>query len=128
VVTWAGRILVGQSVLHLLITGWLSRTHIGGWLAGTAWLPPGGLSDLDPAVGAFWLTLGSFALPQMLLGGLVTGLGKAGRTVPGYVGWGLAVWGVACAAVFEPSPFITALVPAVMLVRASQRGGGQGRS
>src|SRR6266567_3323844 len=30
--------------------------------------------------------------------------------------------GVACAAAFEPSPFITALVPAVMLLRASRRG------
>jgi hypothetical protein len=120
-VVWAGRILVAQGVLHLLITGWVSRTHIGGWLAGSAWLPHGGLSEMSPAVGAFWLTLGSFGLPQILLGGLVTGLGRAGGTPPAYVGWGLAVWGVVCAAAFEPSPFLTVLIPAVMLLRAGRR-------
>ncbi len=120
-VAWAGRILIGLGVLHLPLTGWLSRMHIGGWLAGSAWLPPGGVSQLSPAVGAFWLTLGSFALPLILLGGLVTRLARTGETVPGYVGWGLTVWGVVCAAVFEPSPFITVLVPAIMLLRAGRR-------
>jgi hypothetical protein len=117
-VTLAGRILVSLGVLHLLLTLWLSRTYIGGWLAGSAWFPPGGVSELSPSVGAFWLTLGSFGLPQILLGGLVMRLARTGGTVPGYVGWGLAVWGVVCAAVFEPSPFITVLVPAIMLLRA----------
>jgi len=114
--------MVTQGVGHLLITGWLSRKHFGGWLAGSAWPHAGGLSDMNPAVGAFWLTFGSFAVPQLLLGGLVIGLGRAGRPVPAYVGWGLAAWGVACSALFEPSPFITVLVPAVMLLRANAGG------
>jgi hypothetical protein len=120
-VVWAGRILVILGIAHLVITGWVSRTHIGGWLAGSAWPAPGGLADMSPAVGAFWLTLGSFGLPQTLLGGLVARLGKAGGTAPGYVGWGLAVWGVVCAAAFEPSPFATVLVPAIMLLSARRR-------
>jgi hypothetical protein len=115
--------MVAQGVCHLLITGWLSRKHIGGWLAGSAWPPAGGLSDMGPAVGAFWLTFGSFALPQLLLGALIAKQGREGRTVPAYVGWGLAGWGVVCTALFEPSPFITVLIPAVMLLRAN--GGGR---
>ncbi len=64
---WAGRVLVIQGALQLMLTGWLSRMHIGGWSAATAWFPRGGLSGLRPAAGAFSLTLGGFALPKILL-------------------------------------------------------------
>jgi Family of unknown function (DUF6463) len=127
-VIWAGRVMVIQGVLHLVVTGLLSLGHVGGWLAGDAWLPPGGLSTMTPTVGAFWLTLGSFGVPQILLGIAVIELGRAGRPVPASVGWVLAVWGVVCAAVFEPSPFITALIPAGMLLVAARRRTGSSAS
>jgi hypothetical protein len=49
-------------------------------------------------------------VPLIPLGAVVAGLGRAGRPVPASVGWVSrhGVW--ACAAVFEPSPFITAMV------------------
>jgi hypothetical protein len=123
---WAGRVLVGLGVLHLLVTGWLSRGYIGGWLGGSAWFPPGGLATSSPEVSAFWLTAGSFAVPQVLLGALVAKRGAAGEAVPRYVGWVLVVWGVWCAAVFEPSPFVAAVVPAAMLILGARRESGAG--
>ena len=50
-----------------MLTGWLSRTHAGGWPADTAWFPRRGLFKLRRAAGQSWLTLGGFALPKMLL-------------------------------------------------------------
>jgi Family of unknown function (DUF6463) len=119
-VTWAGRIMMIQGVLHLVVTGLLSLGRMGGWLTGEAWLAPGGLPSTAPAVAAFWLTLGSFGLPLILLGAVVARLGRMGRTVPAPVAWGLAAWGVACAAVLEPSPVITAVIPAAMLLIAGR--------
>ena len=66
-VVQAGRAPVIQGVPQLMLTGWLSRTHAGGWSVGTAWFPRRGLFKLRRAAGAFWLTLGGFARPEIPL-------------------------------------------------------------
>ncbi|MCO1654087.1 DUF6463 family protein [Pseudonocardia humida] len=43
---------------------------------------------------AFWLTPGSFGVPLLLLGSLVTRLARRGERVPGWLGWGVAAWAV----------------------------------
>lgn len=111
-------------VLHLVSTAVLSAKYVDAWVRGDLWLPEGGPTEISPAVGAFWLSLGSFGLPLLLLGGMVTWSASVGRTPPAYVGWGIAGWATICALILEPSPFILALVPAAMLIRAARRPEG----
>lgn len=124
-VVWAGGILVFLACVHLAITGLAAAPHIPGWFRGEAWLPgTGGLAELGspPAnVGAFWLVWGSFAVPLGLLGALVARSGRGGRVPPPYVAGGLALWALVGAICFEPSPFVTVLVPCALLL-AARRG------
>ena len=41
---------------------------------------------------AYWFSLGSFGVPMLLLGSLVTWLTRRGVRVPGWLGWGVAGW------------------------------------
>jgi hypothetical protein len=43
---------------------------------------------------AYWFTLGSFGVPLLLLGSLVTWLTRRGVRVPGWLGGGIALWAV----------------------------------
>jgi hypothetical protein len=43
---------------------------------------------------AFWFSVGSFGVPLLLLGSLVTWLLRRGVPVPGWLGSGLAAWAV----------------------------------
>jgi hypothetical protein len=120
-VIWAGRIMVIQGVVHLVATGILSLRHIPAWLRGDLWLPRGGLTQLAPATGAYWLTVGSFGLPLLLLGGVLVSVGRLGRAAPAYVGWALGLWGIVGSLILAPSPLVTALVPAIMIIIAARR-------
>ncbi|MFB9627703.1 hypothetical protein [Nonomuraea helvata] len=120
----AGGMLVFLACAHLVLTGVLSAEHVPSWFAGGMWFfPPGpdDLSRLAPDVGAFWLVWGSFAVPLGLIGALVVGFGRRGEVPPPYLGIGVALWALGGAAVFEPSPFVLAVVPAAMLLAARRR-------
>ncbi|MEV6032264.1 hypothetical protein AB0L65_13995 [Nonomuraea sp. NPDC052116] len=120
----AGGMLVFLGCVHLVATAVLSAEHIPGWFGGSMWFfPPGpeDLSRLAPGVGAFWLVWGSFAVPLGLIGALVVGFGRRGRVPPAYLGIGVGVWALGGAALFEPSPFVLAVVPAVLLLVAHRR-------
>lgn len=73
------------------------------------------------AGGAFWIVVGSFAVPLLLLGLLIGQLARRGVALPQSVGWGLAVWGVVGAAILQPTPLLIGLVPAMLLIRAVRR-------
>ncbi len=122
---WAGRILMFQGVLHLVVTLVASQRHFPSWLRGDLWFPPFGMGDLSATGGAFWLTLGSFGVPLVILGSVVAWLGRSDRSVPAFLGWALGIWGLAASAVFQPSPFITLLIPAALLILASRRAAAQ---
>ena len=115
------RILTFLATAHLVITTALSHAHLSAFLHGDLWLPAHGLSDLSPELGAYWLTIGSFGLPLLLLGAIVASTGRAGRTVPAYTGWGLVAWTLVGSLILEPTPMILVLIPAGMLIVARRR-------
>jgi len=43
---------------------------------------------------AFWFSPGSFGVPLLLLGALVTWQARRGQRVPGALGWGVVAWAV----------------------------------
>ncbi len=117
---WAARLLILISVTHLVVfTGQaFALGFVSGWLTGDL----RGLHTLEPEMSqsqaAFWLALGSFAVPIILLAALVNVLVKADLPVPGFVGYGLAGWVVACSVILEPSGFPLGLIPVALLIAA----------
>jgi hypothetical protein len=49
-------------------------------------------ADQLAAAEAFWFSLGSFGIPLLLLGSVVTWLTRRGQRVPGWLGLGIAGW------------------------------------
>ncbi|GIG70930.1 DUF6463 family protein [Phytomonospora endophytica] len=120
---WSGAILMVLGALHLAMTFALSARHIPGWLGRGLWMsenPDLDISALPPEIGGFWFSFGSFGLPLILLGALVTHLGKRGQTAPALIGWVIGAWALLGAYLLEPSPFALAVIPAVMIVTAAR--------
>ncbi|MET9917555.1 DUF6463 family protein [Streptomyces sp. NPDC006435] len=117
----AGRVLTFLGALHLLALGAQNTGHLGAWFGGDLWgLPREEFIEPSGAAGAFWISLGSFAVPLLLLGLLVSYLGRQCVRVPPAIGWGLAAWSVVGSVVVEPTPMILVLVPAVLLIRQKE--------
>lgn len=124
---WAGRFMVGISLLHIAFFTVLTWRDWGASAAGALWLP-------DPATAAeyrlhmgFWALLGSFAAPMLLLGLLVMRLARQGVPLPAYLGWGLLAWVLICAALVEPSGFPLGLIPAFLLIAGRRKAATSGR-
>lgn len=113
---WAGRILLLLGTMHLILTLGIAAGDIGGWFGGELW----GLHFDAPSTQSFWASVGSFAIPQMLVGALAVSAARESRTLPAYTGWVLGGWGLLCALIIEPTPFITALIPAGLLIAAAR--------
>ncbi|WP_431899077.1 DUF6463 family protein [Nonomuraea sp. bgisy101] len=116
----AGRITVLLSMLHLVVTMAFNVRHLPAWFSGGLWFPADGLADPMPSLGAFWLTIGSFFLPLLVLGLLIAWLGRRAVIPPAFVAWLLGGWCTVGALAFEPSGFILLWVPAVMVLRAAR--------
>ncbi|MFF5207389.1 DUF6463 family protein [Streptosporangium sp. NPDC000396] len=117
----AGRITVFLSMLHLVVTLAFNIRHLSTWFSGGLWFPANGLADPLPALGAFWLTIGSFSLPLLVLGLLIAWIGHRAVIPPAFVAWLIGGWCTIGAVAFQLSGFILLWVPAVMLLRAGRR-------
>ncbi|MFI1935648.1 DUF6463 family protein [Streptomyces purpureus] len=118
---WAGWILQALGMLHLVVLGAQNTQYFGDWLTGALWnLPREEFVHPAGAAGAFWVSIGSFALPLILLGALVLSLARREVRVPPFIGWALTAWAFVGAAIMEPTPMILVLVPAVLLIRAGK--------
>jgi len=119
--------LMGLSVVHMLVLGADALGHLPGWLALDLWTldhwRPLADQPLPVALSgaAFWSTLGSFAAPAAILGGLILHMAVRGQRVPVAVGWGLLVWLMLAALVVEPSGFPAGAIVAGLLVFALHR-------
>ncbi|WNF26931.1 DUF6463 family protein [Streptomyces sp. C11-1] len=118
---WAGRILMILGAMHLIGLGVQNVQYLDEWFTGALWgLPRDEFVHPRGANGAFWISLGSFAVPMMLLGALVSDLARRNIATPASIGWGLAAWSVVSAAVLEPTPLLLGLIPAVLLIRGAR--------
>ncbi|NUW38090.1 hypothetical protein HTZ77_42830 [Nonomuraea sp. SMC257] len=102
-------IAVAHTVLFSLIAPWSS------WLAGDLRT---GAADSD-SMATFWALPGGFVVVLALLGLLVARAGRQGHHVPGYVGWAILAWGAFAVSLIGPSGFLSAIVPAGLLIAAN---------
>lgn len=121
-IIWAGRLIVllgaGHTLLGYLLT---APRHAGAWFGGRLWNPGEGMADMDPAMGAFWMTTGSFGIPLVLVGLTVLWLDRRDIVPPSFIGWTLGVWSVLGAVIFEPAPWPIGWVAAGLLIAGSRR-------
>jgi len=118
----AARIMVILGALHLILTTAINLDDVPHWVSGELWMPKGSLRELAPHLGEFWLTIGSFGLPLILLGAVTAWAGKLGHTPPAFVGWTFGAWAVLAGLILEPCGYPLALIPAAMLIIAARRG------
>ena len=109
---WAGAGLMALGLLHLAAGAPDLLAALPGWSGGALWTtahwaPVAGQPAALLASGlAFWTTLGSGAVPLILLGALLRWLARLGVAPPAGLAVGLALWGLAAAAVMLPSGFV----------------------
>ncbi|CAM5377703.1 Integral membrane protein OS=Streptomyces lavendulae subsp. lavendulae OX=58340 GN=SLAV_03615 PE=4 SV=1 [Streptomyces lavendulae subsp. lavendulae] len=126
---WAGRSTVAIGAAHLVYFSLKTRSHWGGWACGAL---HGRAAIDDPAnaasVGGFWSLPGSFAVPLILLGLLVSRMARTGQEPPGYLAWTPAARVLLCTAVLEPSGFPLGIVPVALLLLARRHRGSATRT
>ena len=91
-IKWAGRLMVLYGTAHTLgaLTVEGAGSHAGAWLGRE--LVGGDLSEMSPAMSAYWLSVNSFGPPIVLLGLTVLWLNRRGLTPPLFIAWSLAGW------------------------------------
>ncbi len=91
-----GWVAIAGAVVHLTLTlmngaeVWAGIVSAGWW--NTVTLRPN--ADQLQRAGAFWVSIGSFAVPLLLLGILAVLSGRNGQRIPGALGWVLVGWGI----------------------------------
>ncbi|MQX47490.1 hypothetical protein GHK30_13460 [Sinorhizobium medicae] len=70
---------------------------------------------------AFWSTVGSFALPLIMIGALVVWLGGKHLPLPSFLGWSLLAWIVVASLIIEVSGFPLGIPVAICLIICARR-------
>jgi hypothetical protein len=109
---WAGRAMMIIAAAHTVLFSF--NPYWSQWLSGDLWGGAGSGESLT----VFWALPGGFVATLVLLGLLVSWFAKLGHRMPSYLGWVLLGWALFCAAIIGPSGFLTALVPAGLLIAA----------
>jgi hypothetical protein len=117
---WAGRSLVALALLHLVVflTESVRLGHLQAWLTGDLLTIATWDEQMSQSQAYFWESIGSFAVPVLLVGLIVEHLARAGLPVPRWLTGVLAGWLVVCSLFLEPSGFPLGLVPVALLLRA----------
>jgi Na+(H+)/acetate symporter ActP len=93
---WGGLLAVCGGLFHTVVAA-LTRYEVWAQIVdegffNTVTLEPS--ADRLAVAEAFWFSPGSFGVPLLLLGALVTWLTRRGERVPGWLGCGVAAWAV----------------------------------
>jgi len=122
-VKWAGVLIVLYGAAHTL--GALAfedaASHAGSWLRGG--LGGEDLSDMSPAMSAYWLSVNSFGPPLILVGLMVLWLNRRDITPPSFIAWSMVAWFVVGEVAGGPGidQDLILLAAAAMLLVASPR-------
>lgn len=122
-VKWAGRLIVFYGAAHTLgaLAFEEAASHARSWLRGD--LAGESLSDMSPAMSAYWLSVNSFGPPLILVGLLVLWLNRRDVMPPSFVAWSIIVWFVVGEVSAGPGvdQDLIILTAAVLLLVAARR-------
>ncbi|RJO74103.1 hypothetical protein D5S18_18270 [Nocardia panacis] len=119
-IKWAGRLLVLIGGGHMASSLALTATqHAGTWFRGGVYGEH--LSEMSHANGAFWVSVGSFGIPQIVLGATVLWMDRKAITPPAFIGWTMGAWSVLGAIIFEPAPWPVTTLAGALLVLGGHR-------
>jgi hypothetical protein len=122
-VTWAGRLIVLYATAHTVgaLTALGAARHAGAWFSRELWRED--LSDMSPAMSAYWLTVNSFGPPLILVGLTVLWLNRRGITPPPFIAWAMGGWVVVGTVLAGPGigQDLVLLIAAGLLLVASRR-------
>jgi hypothetical protein len=124
-IKWAGGLMVFYGAAHTVgaLTGEGAARHAGAWFSGELWRDD--LADMSSANSAFWLSLGSFGVPLMLLGLTVLWLDRRGITPPSFIAWTLGVLTVVDAVIMVFTPWPILLLAIILLMVGTRRAARQ---
>lgn len=127
----SGIALIVLGAVHMVTIGIDALAFAPGWLGLGLWTtghwlpfaaqPP----DLLASNAAFWATLGSCAVPSIILGALIVKMTRDGIPVPQFVGWSLFLWLGLCTLLLEPSGFPLGLIISLALLAGIRRQRGR---
>ncbi|MGW0531185.1 DUF6463 family protein [Streptomyces sp. NPDC003032] len=120
-IKWAGRLIVFYGAAHTIgaLTVEGAADHAGAWFGGKLWHDE--LSAMGPANSAYWLSLGSFGVPLVVVGLMVLWLERRGITPPSFIAWTLGLWTVADAVILLLTPWPVLLVASGLLLAGARR-------
>ena len=120
-VQWAGWLIMLYGAAHTLgaLTVLGAARHAGAWFGGALWEDD--LAAMSPANSAYWLSLGSFGIPLVLIGATVLWLKRQGLTPPSFIAWTLGIWNLLDAIVLAFTPWPILLIANVLLWVGARR-------
>lgn len=114
-------------ILHMFVLGIDAVAEIPGWLRLELWTAehwqPLRTQRLEVLASnaAFWSTVGSFALPLIMIGALVVWLDGKHFPLPSFLGWSLLAWIVVASLIIEVSGFPLGIPVATCLIIGTRR-------
>ncbi|MGZ2376878.1 DUF6463 family protein [Sinorhizobium medicae] len=126
-IRWSGIALMVIGILHMVVLGIDAAAEITGWLRLELWTvehwQPLRTQRLEVLASnaAFWSTVGSFALPLIMIGALVVWLGGKHLPLPSFLGWSLLAWIVVASLIIEVSGFPLGIPVAICLIIGARR-------
>lgn len=128
-VRWSSIGLIILGAIHLIVLGADVPPEASRWLSLNLWTfdhwAPLRSQEVDLALsnGVFWSTIGSFAVPTILIGVMFLYAERQGWRMPPAVGWTLVAWQVFATLLMPPSGFPVGLLVTLALAVGLQRQG-----
>ena len=93
-IKWAGRLIILYGTAHTVgaLTALGAARHADAWFSLELWAED--LSDMSPALSAYWLSVNSFGPPLILIGVTVLWLNRRDISPPAFIAWSLGTWTV----------------------------------
>lgn len=126
-IRWSAVALMACSIVHVLVLGVDLPGEFPDWLRLELWTfdhwQPLRTQPVDLALsgGVFWATVGSFAVPNFILGALILWADRNALPLPPFVGWAMFAWTLLASAIMLPSGFPVAALITLCLAIGLQR-------
>jgi hypothetical protein len=121
-IKWSGRIFVFLGTAHMVLSlAMAAPDRAAAWFGAELWRPEGGFTEMNPTMGAYWFTFGSFGVPLLSLGVAVLWMHRRGVVPPEFLGWILLAWTLVNMVILLPSPWIVGVAASVLYLVGVRR-------